>query len=254
MLRPPRLLHIDPLHGDVRLDGIEVGLATTLNVAVGFDAVWVQSDRGVSRVHPGTDEIEPFLLLPLAPGIATYALAIGDHHLWIADSDGTLVRMDPATEARDQTETDLSVGGMTTTRNALWVAHIVAGELTEVDTESLRPVGRPIPIAGSVDQIVGSDDDVWILDQRAGTVTRLDTISRQVGRPIRVGDDPSDMGVGLGAVWVADHGGSLYRVDRVTLDVEEFPLGADVLAVGVDEAAETVWVYVGSPLGQASAT
>ena len=148
VLRPPRLLHIDPLHGDIRLDGIEVGLATTLNVAVGFDAVWVQSDRGVSRVHPGTDEIEPFLLLPLAPGIATYALAIGDHHLWIADSDGTLVRMDPATEARDQTETDLSVGGMTTTRNALWVAHIVAGELTEVDTESLRPVGRPIPIAG----------------------------------------------------------------------------------------------------------
>ena len=62
---------------------------------------------------------------------------------------------------------------------------------------------------------------------------------------MRVGDDPADIGVGLGAVWVADHGGSLYRVDGVTLEVEEFPIGADVLAVAVDEAAETLWVYVG---------
>jgi class 3 adenylate cyclase/streptogramin lyase len=252
VLRPPLLFHIDPLHGDIRPGGTEVGLAMQ-TAAVGFDAVWVLADRTLYRVHPGTDEIEPFLVLPLAPGIATYALALGDH-LWVADSDGTLVRMDPATEARDQAETDLSVGGMTTTRNALWVADIFSGELISVDPESLRKVGAPVPIAGSVDQIVGLEDDLWILDQRAGTVTRLDTISRQVGLPVRVGDDPSDMGVGLGAVWVADHGGSLYRVDAVTLDVREYPIGADVLAVAVDDAATTLWVYVGMSTDAASAS
>jgi class 3 adenylate cyclase/streptogramin lyase len=253
VLRPPRLLHIDPLHGDVRPDGADVGRATSQTVAVGFDSAWVLSDRTLYRVHPGTDAIEPFLVLPPADGIATYTLALGDS-VWVADSDGTLVRMDPATDARGQTETELSVGGMTTTRNALWIADIISSELTQVDPESLRQVGAPIPIPGSVDQIVGAKDgsDIWVLDHRAGTVTHVDASSRRVGRAIRVGDDPADIGVGLGAVWVADHGGSLYRVDGVTLEVEEFPIGADVLAVAVDEAAETLWVYVGRPVYPAS--
>jgi hypothetical protein len=56
------------------------------------------------------------------------------------------------------------------------------------------------------------------------------------------------MAVGLGAIWVGDEDGSLYRVDTTTLDVEEFPIGAEVLAVGVDERAEAVWVYVGAPV------
>jgi class 3 adenylate cyclase/streptogramin lyase len=253
VLRPPRLLHIDPLHGDVRPDGADVGLATSQTAAVGFEAAWVLSDRTLYRVHPGTDAIEPFLVLPLAPGIATYALALGDH-VWVADSDGTLIRMDPATEARRQAETGLSVGGMTTTRNALWVVDIVSSELTQMDPESLRQVGAPIAIPGNVDQVAGVKDetDIWVLDHRAGTVTHVDASSRRVGRPVRVGEDPADIGVGLGAVWVADHGGSLYRVDDVTLDVQEFPIGADVLAVAVDEVADTVWIYVGRPLGPAS--
>jgi len=67
-------------------------------------------------------------------------------------------------------------------------------------------------------------------------------------RSRRVGDNPTDMAVGLGAVWVGDEGGSLYRVDTTTLDVEEFPLGAEVFAVGVDETTEAVWAYLGSPM------
>jgi len=83
-------------------------------------------------------------------------------------------------------------------------------------------------------------------------VTHVDASSDRVGRAVRVGDDPADIAVGLGAVWVADHGGSLYRVDDVTLDVQEFPIEAIVLAVAVDQAAETLWIYVGRPLDRAS--
>jgi len=247
LMNPPHLLHIDPLHADVRSDEAEFGVATSQTSAVGFGAVWIQSDRTVFRVNPGTDAIEPFLALPIAPGIATYTLALGEQ-LWMADSDGTLVRMDPSTGARDQAEIGLSVGRMAVARNGVWVANVLTGELTHVDPDSLRPAAAPIAIAGSVDQIVGSGDDLWALDERAGTVTRIDTVSGAVGRPTRVGDDPSDITVGLGAVWIADHGGSLYRVDAVTLEVEEFPIDADVLAVAVDDAAGTVWVYVGDPV------
>jgi hypothetical protein len=37
-------------------------------------------------------------------------------------------------------------------------------------------------------------------------------------------------------------------VDTTTLDVEELPIGAEVLAVGVDEAIHAVWVYLGDPV------
>ena len=57
-------------------------------MAVGFDSVWVLSVGTLYRVHPGTDAVESFLVLPPAHGIATYALALGNF-VWVADSDGT---------------------------------------------------------------------------------------------------------------------------------------------------------------------
>ncbi len=247
VMRPPNLIHVDPLDKDVRSSGTDIGLATSQTVAAGFDAVWVLTDRTLYRVHPGTDELRPFVVMPPAAGIATYSLALDDH-IWVGDSDGTIVRMDPASGARDQAETGLSVGPMTAIGNGLWVADILASELTQVDPESLRRMGKPIEVPGSIDQIVGRDDLVWVLDRQVGTITRVDTSSKAVSGSARVGDEGTDMAVGLGAVWVGDGGGSLYRVDALTLDVQEFPLGAEVLGVAVDEADGSIWVYLGRDL------
>jgi len=246
LLGPPRLVHIDPLHADVRSDSIHVGVGTTQTVAARFGSIWVLTDRTLYRVHPGTDEVEPFLVLPTASGIATYALAMDDR-IWVADSDGSIVRIDPSTEARYQAETGLNVGKMAVTENGLWVADVLLGEVVRVDRDRLRPTTDLIEIGGVIDQMSSDGDDLWILDTTVGVVTRLDTVSHAV-RSKRVGDDPTDMAVGLGAVWVGDEDGSLYRVDTTTLDVEEFPIGAEVLAVGVDEATDAVWAYLGSPV------
>ena len=246
LLRPPRLLHIDPLHEDVRSDAIHVGVGTSQTVAARFGSIWVLTDRTVYRVHPGTDEIEPFLVLPLASGIGTYALAIDDQ-IWVGDSDGTIVRIDPSTEARQQAETGLNVGKMALTDNGLWVADILRGEVARVDRDRLRPTTDLIEIGGVIDQMTGVGDDLWILDTGVGVVTRVNTVSHAT-RTTRVGDDPTDMAIGLGAVWVGDEDGSLYRVDITTLDVEQLSIGAEVLAVGVDDRTDTVWAYLGRPV------
>ena len=164
------------------------------------------------------------------------------------DSDGTLVRMDPITGSQEQTETDLSTGRIAATDSGLWVADILSGTMTFLDAETLRETGDPVEISGSVDQVITFDQDLWVLDNLAGTVKRVNTLSREEGRPTRVGQDPTDMSAGLGAVWVGDRDGSLYRLDTVTLDVQTFPIGAEVLGVAVDERAEAVWVYVGAPV------
>ena len=246
LLRPPKLLHLDPVHEDIR-SRIEVGVATSQTVDVGFGAIWVLTDRTLYRVHPGTGEPRPVFRLPPAAGIATYALAIAEH-IWVVDSDGTLVRMDPTTGARDPIETDLSTGRIAATDSGLWVADILSGAMTSLDAETLRETGDPVELSGSVDQVVTSAEDLWVLDNLAGTVTRVNTTSREEGRPTRVGQDPTDMSAGLGAVWVGDRDGSLYRLDAVTLDVQSFPIGAEVLGVAVDERAEAVWVYLGAPV------
>ncbi len=250
LVRPPGLLHIDPLHEDVRSEVIDVGVGQSQTVVTGFDAVWALSAATLYQVHPGTDEVEEFLVLPIPSGISTWSLALGDA-IWVGVSDGSLVRVDPRTEARDQVDTRLSIDAIAATRDHLWVADILAGAVFPFDPDSLRRAGPPVEIRGSLDRMVGRGDGLWILDQHAGVVTRLDAVSHTLSDPTRVGDDPTDIAIGLEAVWVGDLDGSLYRVDASTFEVQEFPVGAEVLGVAVDEEAGSVWVYVGGPVAQA---
>jgi streptogramin lyase len=180
------------------------------------------------------------------------SLALG-RDVWVGAEAATIYRIDPSTGAREEAGTGgLHVDKIAVTSNALWVADTVHDQLTQVDLASLRQTGDPIQISGNMDQIVGFQDGVWILDKQAGTVTRINTILRTAGGPTRIGDDPTDIAVGLDAVWVSDRGGSLYRVDALTLDVREYPIGAEVLAVDVDDAAEAVWVYLGEAIDRAA--
>jgi class 3 adenylate cyclase/streptogramin lyase len=250
LLRPPRLIHVDPIDRDVRSNKIDIGVGTSQSVAAGFDAVWVLSDRTLYRVHPGTDQTRPFLVLPPAPGIATYSFTL-DRQLWVGDSDGTLVRMDPATGARDQAETGLAIGPMAGTGSGLWVADILEGSVTRVDRDSLRATSDRIEIPGSIDQLIGHGDDLWILDAQVGVVTQVDTTTGSVRGSVRVGHESSDIAVGLGALWIGDREGIVYRVDTSTRQVQEFPVPAQVLAVSVDGSSDEVWVYLGRAIANA---
>jgi class 3 adenylate cyclase len=243
LLQPPLLLHIDPLHEDIRSDETDVGIGPSSSVLTAFDAVWVLSGETLYRVYPATDEPDVFLRLPVPSGITTYSLAIADS-IWVGQSDGALVRLDPRTGARDQTDTGLALDWLAATKDAVWVADVVSGQLVRVDPATLERVGKPVEVGGTIDQIFARGDFLWVLDRAAGVVTRIDTSSETVGRPARVGDAPTDMAVGSDAVWVGDADGSLYQVDPLTLRVKELPIGAAVLGVGVEESSGSVWVYL----------
>jgi class 3 adenylate cyclase len=243
LLRPPVLLHLDPRHHEVRAPPIQVGLGSSQTVVTGSDAVWVLSDRTVVRVNPATDETSPFLVIPARPGITAFNFVL-DRALWVSISDGTLIRLDPRTQARTQVNTGLSVDRIATTTDAVWAVDLIAGQATPFDRETLERSGRSVQIEGNIDQITGDGRDLWVLDRGVGTVTRIETGTGEAD-VARVGMDPTDMAVGLGAVWVGDNGGSVYRVDPATLQTTEIPIGAEVRGVAVDEDDGTLWVYVG---------
>jgi class 3 adenylate cyclase len=250
LLQSPLLLHIDPLHEEVRSDQTDVGIGPSASVVTAFDAVWVITGETLYRVNPATDEPDVFLRLPVPSGITTYSLAIADS-IWVGQSDGTLVRLDPRTGARDQADTGLALDKLAATADAVWVADVVSGMVVGVDPATLEQVGRPIEVSGAIDQMFARGDFLWVLDRQAGVVTRIDTSSDTVSRPVRVGNDPTDMAVGPDAVWVGDSGGSLYRVGPLTLEPKELPIGAAVLGVGVEESSGSVWVYLDKTIAPA---
>jgi len=87
-----------------------------------------------------------------------------------------------------------------------------------------------------------SAGSVWLADDLAGTITRIDPVSGVATATITVGHAPSGLAVGEGAVWVADcldH--AVFRIDpgsnevAATVRVGDSPRG---IAVG----AGAVWV------------
>jgi streptogramin lyase len=134
----------------------------------------------------------------------------------------------------------------------VWLADVVSGRLVRIDPDTLEPAGESVEVSGTIDQIFARGHFLWVLDRQAGVVTRIDTASDTVSRPVRIGNAPTDMAVGPDAVWVGDEGGSLFRVDPSTLGVEEFPIGAGVLGVGVEESSGSLWVYLDKAISPAA--
>src|SRR5919109_688955 len=232
-LRQPNLLHIDPVHADVRTAEIHVGSGWG-SVETGFESVWLQNGAELYRINPATDELETFLRLSTSSGLINHFFEVGDEALWVGAADGTLVRIDPATKERTGSRTT-SFDAMAVTRDHVWLGHVLEGEFVGVDPDTMEPLGDTIPVSGTVDQVVAHDEVLWVLDKSVGVVTRLDVGAERSTGSRRVGDDATDMFVGLGAVWVGDRDGSLYRIDTGTLEVSRFELPAEILGIAVDE-------------------
>jgi streptogramin lyase len=60
-----------------------------------------------------------------------------------------------------------------------------------------------------------------------------------------VGQNPTDIATGLGAVWVTNQGdGTISRIDPITNDSSEIRVGASVAAVVADPRSREIWVAI----------
>jgi len=188
--RDGTLTALDPRTGAVRGRPARTG-AVPGDVSVGFGAVWVANtqDGTVSKIDPRSRQPvgEPIQVAEAQ----ILALAAGEGGVWVAATDSAqntsveLRRIDPGNGAVD----DQAVG---------------------------LPTGVPVELAAGLGSVWSTD----VGNLLPGTPARKPAVLRvaadarvPAGRPIPVGDQPTGIATGAGAVWVTSSGdGALRRI------------------------------------------
>ena len=241
------LLHLDAATGEVRERTPARGflLGGPPDVAVGSRTVW-QSGAGpdeVQRLNPLTYEYLPPVRVP--SGSVT-GIALGRDTLWVGSSEGALFGFDALTgDLVSRIEIDATIDEMAVGQGSVWTMDRLGGEVVRVDPAE-EMVDDRFLVPGDLTEIAAGDGGVWVLDRSAGTITRIDGADAPAD-PIRVGPSPSSIAVGLGAVWVTDEDGNLYRVDPQLRRSEAIELGNPLGPVAVDELNGAIWVGVLEP-------
>ena len=123
--------------------------------------------------------------------------------------------------------------------NEVWVAPS-SGLLTRLDAATGRPVHAVDPNASPAGVDVG-DGAVWVTDDQADNVTRVDPTGLLT--PIAVGNGPTGIAVGEGGVWVADSFDNRVVSDRPGHAVgERHDPGGALAQLASRSAPASVWV------------
>jgi class 3 adenylate cyclase/outer membrane protein assembly factor BamB len=241
---PRFLVHVDPLDRDVRARlELEPGaFSFSLNVAVGEGAVWVSNQQGLIKVNPATDEQRS--VVPLITNATTVDVAFGAGSVWMGTGDGRLLRLDPRTERERWVEHLDPIDSLSVGFDAVWTTDVLGSAITGYDPDSLEVV-HTFEVQGGVDALVVGDEKLWALSRSLGSLAEIDPAIGTTGRNVQVGETPTVIGAGLGAIWVADRDGTIRRIDQATRQVTVLTkIDGEPRALAVDEDTETLWVNV----------
>lgn len=222
---------IDPASG--RASQTPVKVADPGGIAAGEGSVWVTSraDDTVTRIDPKTSrEVGD----PIAVGSQPGDIATGAGAVWVANTaDGTVTRIDASSgQADDPIQVaQYQVLGLSFGEDGVWVAKTDDRlartiEVVRIDPGSsqLGEGAAEVPAAIPV-RLAAGEGGVWAtlvggvrppdFTPRPGGVALVDPASVDVASErIRVGDRPSGIALGDGAIWVADSGdGTVTRID-----------------------------------------
>jgi class 3 adenylate cyclase/streptogramin lyase len=245
LIRDLSLIHLDPVDADVR-GRPELGGGTphSINVASGFDSIWVMTNDELLRIHPGTDEARVVAKLradTASAALQTTDVAVGAGYVWVGTTGGELVRFDPRTHEIRRVEDQGSIDSVVAGPQSVWTSDVVEGSVTRFDPETMRSL-ETIEVSGGADVLVIGEAGVWVLSLSTGQITAV--VDGENRQPVRVGDAPTSIAAGLGAIWVGDEDGIIRRIDEDTLQIEEFSIGTPIGPIAVDEEEGTLWVDV----------
>jgi virginiamycin B lyase len=224
---------------------IPVGGSICLAMDVGFDSLWVGvcEPHTLVRIDPATSSVVETIVLPIA-GIGEEAsVGAGEGAVWVASTEGELVKVSPDTNQVVATwPIPPTSGGVRAGLGSVWVAATTDDILLRIDPDD-GSVLSSTAIKGSPRFLAVGEGGVWTLDQIAGTVTHVDPSGDLVAsipvspRAISGGD----IAVGGGFVWARIGAALVVKIDPATdTVVERYGPEAGSGSVAADDA--DVWV------------
>ena len=246
-------LRLDPTSGEITRTAKDIahgGLGFTRRMAFGEDGVWVIGNSVLTHVDPRTGE------KTRVRNGGGGDVAVGDHEVWVATAVDA--PPDPATNvtqfrpaiAQVDPQTDeflrpiplgpaagavlgrIAVGG-----GNVWYA--LPGSLVRVD-EGTHDATH-VADSGNVNLLAAFGSQVWLVDQLAGVVRRVDPGHAKVADKVTPGSVPSDIAVGPAGVWiVSTSAGLAQRIGEGGTLGDQVHVGEGPIAVAV--GTHIVWV------------
>lgn len=216
---------------------IPLGKAPCGGALAAFASLWTPlcGQSAVARVDPKKDEVSATFPASLPPDFTSIASGVGS--VWLlTDKNGTLVRLDPATNT-PVAEIYLPPGSnaMAFGQDALWITSSTRDVLVRLNPYT-NLVVETIKVGKGPRAVAIGEGSVWTLNQDAGTVSRVDPKTNKVAETIQIGSvgAPGQLVTGAGSVWVSRVGAPLTRLDaRTNHVVQQFTgEGGGVVAFG----------------------
>jgi len=251
------LRRIDPNTLETRTFGISVGAgAVPFGLAAGEGAVWVAVLRGTQEVvyelGPEVGDLRrtiPFGARAQAPVLfRVNPLTVGDGAVWAIDPGvGGIWRIDPHGGKSRKLAEGLDALSLAAATGAVWVAG--SSGVTKLDPltgDELGSASIGSEGLGETASIALGSDAAWFVSSAGETLSKLDPESVAITQTFPVGNGPSGISVGEGAVWVANsRDGTVSRVlpqggGPKTIEVGQTP-------GGIAAAYGSVWASPGEP-------
>jgi virginiamycin B lyase len=235
---------VDGASGEV--DGlVPIDDVVCLAMDVGFDSLWAgacQTHRLIRIVPTSGLPFTPPIDLPIRAIQAESSIAAGEGGVWLVSVDHELVRVDPVTNRADPDVWPLPEGAAAARAGlgSVWVTVSPTDTLLRISPADPR-TSQAIEVGDAPRFLAIGEDAVWVMNQGAGSVSRVDAGGAVVAT-IPVSDGPirgGDIAVGGGSVWVRIEQDLVVRIDPATSAVTARygpPSGSGSVAADADAA------------------
>ncbi|WP_238325981.1 DUF5074 domain-containing protein [Bryobacter aggregatus] len=173
---------------------VEVGTRPCSGLAVGFGSLWVPlcgargtgEGKGLARVDLKTNKV--IATIPIGPADSEGGVTVSKDAVWIvSDAKGVLTRIDPKTN-KMKAEVTVPAGSVAAyySEGAVWVTANKSGKLVKVDAKK-NTVLKEIEVGPQPRFLTAGGGSVWTVNQGDGTVTRVDAKTDAVIAKIEAG-------------------------------------------------------------------
>jgi virginiamycin B lyase len=206
-------------------------------LAAGFGAIWVPlcgKPAMLAKVDATRNEIAATFKMPYVAEEG--GIAVSADSVWlVVDAKGVLARIDPATGAIKQ-RIKVPAGSYNPWLDGghIWLSRADGAAVTSIDA-STGTVTATIPSGQGPRFLTSGAHSVWTLNQRDGTLTRIDTESGQSRNlPIGMSGHGGDLTFADGMLWITLRRIPLAAVDAATnsLTCQWIGGGGDSMRIG----------------------